>query len=117
MSNKAQDTDYLSLAKVIYIYAGKRHYLFCHNSIFYILFNILTICTFSWENRQQYVNAICQLRIKELLNEDRMQALRAGLATVLPLQVLMIMSPTDVEMRACGLPTVNIEFLKVHSHQ
>lgn len=70
--------------------------------------------SFSWENRQQYVNAISQLRSEELLNYSRMQSVRAGLATVIPIQLLMIMSPNDLEMRICGMPTVNIEFLKVN---
>ncbi|XP_053376532.1 probable E3 ubiquitin-protein ligase HECTD4 [Mercenaria mercenaria] len=69
----------------------------------------------SWENRQQYINAIRELRTKELLNRRRIQALRSGLATIIPLQLLVIMSPADLEMRTCGLPYVNIEFLKAHT--
>jgi E3 ubiquitin-protein ligase HECTD4 len=68
---------------------------------------------YSWENRQQYINAIRELRKRELLNRQRIQALRSGLATIIPLQLLLIMSPLDMEMRTCGLPYVNIEFLKV----
>ena len=47
------------------------------------------------------------------MNKPRIQALQAGLATIIPLQLLTVMSPLDLELRTCGLPFVNIEFLKV----
>jgi len=72
---------------------------------------------YSWENRQQYIDAIRQLRQTELENRGRMEALRAGLATVMPLQLLAVMGPADMEMRTCGLPTISIEFLKVSHTQ
>ena len=67
---------------------------------------------YSWENRHQYVEAIRRLRLLELTNPSRLQALKAGLASILPLQLMTIMSPYDVELRTCGLPYVDIEFLK-----
>ena len=74
--------------------------------------NLIVGC-FSWENRQQYVDSICQLRMTELRSGARMQAIRAGLASVVPVQLLPLMTHRDVELRTCGLPEVNLEFLKV----
>ena len=54
--------------------------------------------------------------MSELANYRRMQALRTGLATVIPLQVLTLTTPADLELRICGLPQVNIDFLKVCKH-
>ncbi|WAR02868.1 HECD4-like protein [Mya arenaria] len=69
----------------------------------------------SWENRQQYIDAIRELRQSELVNQQRIEALKAGVATVLPLQLLTLMAPHDMEMRTCGLPAVSIDFLKAHT--
>lgn len=67
----------------------------------------------SWSNRQDYVDGIRRMRQTELTSEDRMTAIRAGLATIIPLQLLYIMSPLDMEIRTCGLPSVDLNFLKV----
>ncbi|XP_052243277.1 probable E3 ubiquitin-protein ligase HECTD4 isoform X2 [Dreissena polymorpha] len=69
----------------------------------------------SWENRQHYINTIQELRKADLMNVRRMEALRTGLATILPLQLLVIMTPGDMEMRTCGQPVINIAFLKAHT--
>ena len=63
------------------------------------------------------MGAITQLKMEELANDRRMHALKAGLASVVPLQLLTLTSPSDLELRTCGLPTVNIEFLKVWFNQ
>ena len=67
----------------------------------------------SWENRQQCVDGIRRLRMSELRSSARMHALKAGLASIIPIQLLPIMSAQDMEMRTCGLPEVNLDFLKV----
>lgn len=40
-------------------------------------------------------------------------AVRAGLASIIPLQVLTLLTPLEMELRTCGLPYINLEFLKV----
>ncbi|KAK3084084.1 hypothetical protein FSP39_007865 [Pinctada imbricata] len=71
--------------------------------------------TVSWENRHDYVEAIRNLRYKELYNEHRVRAVHCGLATIIPLQLLTLMSPLDLELRTCGLPAVDLDFLKAHT--
>ncbi|XP_055995500.1 probable E3 ubiquitin-protein ligase HECTD4 isoform X2 [Ostrea edulis] len=68
-----------------------------------------------WENRQEYVDAIRRLRFHELLCQDRVRAVHCGLASVIPLQLMAIMSPLDLEIRTCGLPVVDLDFLKAHT--
>lgn len=67
----------------------------------------------SWENRQEYVDAIRGLRFHELLCEDRVRAVHCGMASVIPLQLMALMSPLDLEIRTSGLPVVDLDFLKV----
>lgn len=42
-------------------------------------------------------------------------AVRAGLGSIIPLQLLTTLSPLEMELRTCGLPYINLEFLKVGS--
>ncbi|XP_055958013.1 probable E3 ubiquitin-protein ligase HECTD4 [Patella vulgata] len=69
----------------------------------------------SWNNRHKYVEAIRNLRLKELLNVGRMECLKTGLASIIPIQLLNLYTPTDLEIRTCGLPIVNLQFLKMHT--
>jgi phage terminase Nu1 subunit (DNA packaging protein) len=46
-----------------------------------------------------------------------MAAVRCGLYSVVPLHVLSVMLPSDLQIRTCGLPTVDIDFLKVTLNQ
>ncbi|XP_076346000.1 putative E3 ubiquitin-protein ligase HECTD4 isoform X3 [Tachypleus tridentatus] len=69
----------------------------------------------SWENHEQYVELVKTLRMRELEARDRMEAIRAGLASIIPLTLLHLMSPQDIEMRICGVPEIDLEFLKSHT--
>lgn len=60
-----------------------------------------------------YGQAVRALRMRELQNAECMTAVRAGLASIIPLQLLTMLSPLEVELRTCGLPFINLEFLKV----
>ena len=42
-----------------------------------------------------------------------MLTLRAGMASILPVQLLPLATAADMELRTCGLPLVNLDFLKV----
>ena len=66
-----------------------------------------------WENHKSYVQAIRDLRLKELRCESRMAAIRCGLSSVVPLHVLTVMTPLDMEIRTCGQPSLDLGFLKV----
>ena len=67
-----------------------------------------------WENHGAYVKAIRDFRLRELRSESRMSCIRCGLSSVIPLpQALCVMRPTDMEIRTCALPTLDLDFLKV----
>ncbi|KAG5840241.1 hypothetical protein ANANG_G00186730 [Anguilla anguilla] len=69
----------------------------------------------TWENKDMYARAVRALRLRELENSECMTAVRAGLASIIPLQLLTMLSPLEVELRTCGLPYINLEFLKAHT--
>lgn len=60
-----------------------------------------------------YARAVRSLRLRELQNVECMTAVRAGLSSIIPLQLLTTLSPLEMELRTCGLPYINLEFLKV----
>ncbi|KAK7087914.1 probable E3 ubiquitin-protein ligase HECTD4 isoform X2 [Littorina saxatilis] len=69
----------------------------------------------SLSNRYQYVECVRRLRLRELTNTSRLAAVSVGMATVLPRQLLCLMTPYDMELRTSGLPTVDLNFLKAHT--
>ncbi|XP_028827058.1 probable E3 ubiquitin-protein ligase HECTD4 isoform X2 [Denticeps clupeoides] len=71
--------------------------------------------TVNWENKDVYARAVKELRLRELQNVECMTSVRAGLGSVIPLQLLTMFSPLEVELRTCGLPYINLEFLKAHT--
>uniref|UniRef100_A0A3P9LU10 HECT domain-containing protein n=1 Tax=Oryzias latipes TaxID=8090 RepID=A0A3P9LU10_ORYLA len=71
--------------------------------------------TVSWENKDVYARAVRSLRLRELQNLECMTAVRAGLGSIIPLQLLTMLSPLEIELRTCGLPYINLEFLKAHT--
>ena len=39
--------------------------------------------------------------------------MRCGLASVIPLELLGLLTAEDLDLRVCGLPQVDLEYLKV----
>ncbi|KAM8797795.1 putative E3 ubiquitin-protein ligase HECTD4 isoform 2-T2 [Eudromia elegans] len=68
-----------------------------------------------WENKDVYATAIRSLRMRELQTPECMTAVRAGLGAIIPLQLLTTLTPLEMELRTCGLPYINLEFLKAHT--
>ncbi|XP_058014322.1 probable E3 ubiquitin-protein ligase HECTD4 isoform X2 [Ahaetulla prasina] len=68
-----------------------------------------------WENKDVYAAAIRNLRLHELQTAECVMAVRAGLASIIPLQILTLLTPLELELRTCGLPYINLEFLKAHT--
>ncbi|XP_066465637.1 probable E3 ubiquitin-protein ligase HECTD4 [Tiliqua scincoides] len=68
-----------------------------------------------WENKDVYAAAIRNLRLRELQNPECVTAVRAGLGSIIPLQLLTMLTPLEMELRTCGLPFINLEFLKAHT--
>ena len=60
-----------------------------------------------------YATAIRSLRVRELQTPACMTAVRAGLGSIIPLQLQTMLSPLEMELRTCGLPYINLEFLEV----
>ncbi|KAK2522841.1 Hectd4 [Columba guinea] len=69
----------------------------------------------AWENKDVYAAAIQSLRMRELQTPECMTAVRAGLGSIIPLQLLTTLTPLEMELRTCGLPYINLEFLKAHT--
>ncbi|XP_032954347.1 probable E3 ubiquitin-protein ligase HECTD4 isoform X6 [Rhinolophus ferrumequinum] len=69
----------------------------------------------AWENKDIYAAAIRSLRLRELQNDECVTAVRAGLGSIIPLQLLTTLSPLEMELRTCGLPYISLEFLKAHT--
>ncbi|CAJ0915922.1 unnamed protein product [Ranitomeya imitator] len=68
-----------------------------------------------WENKDIYAAGIRNLRMRELKNQECMTAVRAGLGSIIPLQLLTSLTALEMELRTCGLPFINLEFLKAHT--
>ena len=51
--------------------------------------------------------------MSELRCHDRMAALQVGMASIIPIEFLPLLTPADAEFRTCGLPEVDLDFLKV----
>ena len=64
-------------------------------------------------SRQEYVDAVRSHRLKELTSEARMKAIRCGFASVIPLQILKVLTVEDLDLRVCGIPQIDLEYLKV----
>jgi len=53
--------------------------------------------------------------MKELSSPDRYLAIKAGLACIVPIHLIHLLTPLDLEIRTCGIAFVDIDFLKVHT--
>ena len=75
----------------------------------------------STSNKERFVRYLRDHHLKELLCETRSKLIRSGLATVIPIEVLKLMTADDLSLRLCGIPQINLSFLKVgnrlKSHQ
>lgn len=61
------------------------------------------------------MSGVRELRLRELECYERMQAVRCGLASVIPLVLLSLLTAHDLDLRVCGLPHINLEYLKVRT--
>jgi hypothetical protein len=69
----------------------------------------------SYDNRVEYAEAIRRFRLEELSSTERMTAIRCGMASVVPIEILSIFTAADLDLRICGLPDVDINYLKRHT--
>lgn len=72
---------------------------------------LLSAARFS--SRSEFVRLIRDSRLQELACEAQMGVVRCGMASVIPLQLINILTAQDLDLRVCGLPDINLEYLKV----
>ena len=70
-------------------------------------------CIRRYSNREEFVAALRDLRLRELACSERMKAVRCGLASVIPLELIGLLTAEDLDLRVCGLPQIDLEYLKV----
>eukprot|EP00048_Salpingoeca_helianthica_P002631 m.58943 g.58943 ORF g.58943 m.58943 type:complete len:4152 (-) comp12215_c0_seq1:28-12483(-) len=63
-----------------------------------------------------FIRNLRALRLRELQCRDAVAAIRRGLGAVVPLDTLAVMGWQDLELRACGLPEIDLAFLRQHTH-
>lgn len=66
-----------------------------------------------YSNRTDFVEALRSFRLSELACPLLVNAVRCGFGSVIPLQLLSVLTAEDLSLRVCGLPTINLEYLKV----
>jgi len=74
---------------------------------------VFSVVRFS--NRKEYAEAVRESRLKELACGSLMSAIKCGLASVIPLQLLSVLTSQDLALRVCGKPDINLEYLKVRA--
>jgi len=67
----------------------------------------------SAENASEFARLLLQNRL--VFDRFQLQALRRGLATVVPIQLIRLWSWRDLQERVCGVPEVDLENLKRHT--
>ena len=63
-----------------------------------------------------FIRGLGGVKWKMRHSEERMLAVRCSLARIVPIQLVTMMTPEDMEIIMCGMPTVDLKFLKVRSH-
>lgn len=71
------------------------------------------VLLFSWNNRLEFVQLVKDLRLTELASKEQITVIRCGMASVIPIQLLHLLTPRDLELRTCGQPEINLAYLKV----
>eukprot|EP00743_Colponemidia_sp_Colp-15_P004697 GILK01005060.1.p1 GENE.GILK01005060.1~~GILK01005060.1.p1 ORF type:complete len:518 (-),score=109.58 GILK01005060.1:144-1697(-) len=67
----------------------------------------------TWENRQEFVRLVEHYRLKEF--DLQVRAMRRGLATIVPVQLLQLFTWEELERKVCGKRDVDVEFLRENS--
>lgn len=64
----------------------------------------------TYDNRMEYVEAVLRCRLGEL--DRQMDAIRAGVACIVPARLLCLFTGAEVEEMVCGSVTVDVEMLR-----
>lgn len=69
----------------------------------------------TWETRDLYVAQATAVRLAELSNSVAVAAVCEGLECVVPPEVLQVVAWRTLELRTCGVPDVDLAFLRRHT--
>lgn len=70
----------------------------------------------SFKNRAEYCDLVLKFKLSELVCSGHISQIRAGLSTVVPLEILhCLYTPTELELRVCGSPRVSVQLLQKHT--
>eukprot|EP00455_Lapot_gusevi_P055091 TRINITY_DN8933_c0_g1_i1.p1 TRINITY_DN8933_c0_g1~~TRINITY_DN8933_c0_g1_i1.p1 ORF type:complete len:1260 (+),score=500.66 TRINITY_DN8933_c0_g1_i1:503-3781(+) len=64
----------------------------------------------TWQNRQEFVQLVEQYRLNEF--KAQVDAIRRGLATIVPIQLLPMFSWQELELMVCGSREIDIDYLR-----
>ena len=67
----------------------------------------------AWEDKEAYATAALNARLHEFTRQ--MEAVAAGLASVIPRRLLPLLTPLELESLVCGDPQLDVELLKKHT--
>jgi len=64
----------------------------------------------TWENRKEFLKALVDFRISEF--KTQCDAMKQGLATVIPYALLSTFTWEELELQVCGRPVMNVDLLE-----
>jgi hypothetical protein len=69
----------------------------------------------TWALRDAYIKEVELERLNELRCKAHFDAIRRGMGTIVPLELLSVMAWKDLETRVCGRAYIDLAFLKAHT--
>jgi len=67
----------------------------------------------SWENRKEFVKLVEEYRLKEF--DAQIDAIRRGLATIVPVQLLPLFTWQELEKMVCGKREIDVDYLRANT--
>jgi len=67
-----------------------------------------------YENRYEFVDLNVSTRLHE--SDQQVRAIRKGLNSIVPANMLSLFSSFDLEMLVCGNPEIDVDLLRKHTH-
>merc|ERR1712137_1354400 len=69
----------------------------------------------TFADRDEYCLELRRARLDELSSAAKMEAIRLGLSSIIPLDILAVLTWQDVELRVCGQPQIDLALLRAHT--
>jgi len=67
----------------------------------------------TWANRAEYVQLLREMKLNEVRAQS--QAIRKGLGTIVPIQLLPLFTWQELEMMVCGKREIDVDYLKANT--